>query len=89
MPVGTDNSENLYKIFGDMDKLSNKCSQYPDGHVPNIYWNVENRKLCIFDYSPRNCNDNLRSRAEVSTTGALASLLYKFNPTICHLRDIL
>jgi hypothetical protein len=34
--------------------------------VPNVNWNVDNRKLFINWYNPQNRNDNLRARAEVS-----------------------
>jgi hypothetical protein len=48
-------------------KLGNKTgSRNSDGNVPNVNWNSDNRKVYVNWYNPDNCNDNLRSRSEVS-----------------------
>ena len=58
----------LQKAIGEMDGSRQYTgSRNSDGHVPNVNWNVDNRKLNVNWYNPDNANDNLRSRAEVST----------------------
>lgn len=48
-------------------KLDNKTgSRNSDGNVPNVNFNLANGKVYVGYYNPDNCNDNLRSRSEVS-----------------------
>ena len=42
-------------------------SRNSDGNVPNVNYNVDNRKVYVNWYNPSNSNSNIRARAEVSS----------------------
>lgn len=50
-----------------LKKLDKKTgSRNRNGNVPNVNWNLDNRKVYVNYYNPDNSDDNLRSRSEVS-----------------------
>lgn len=60
--------ETLHKVFGETDGSGQHTgSRNSDSNVPNVNWNPDNRKVYVNWYNPDNRNDNLRTRAEVST----------------------
>jgi hypothetical protein len=54
-------------------------SRNSDGNVPNVNWNSDNAKLQVNWNNPDNRNDNLRARAEVSTTRSQMAPFWSLN----------
>ena len=70
------------------DKITG--SRYSDGNVPNVNWNRDNRKVYVNWYNVDNANDNLRTRAEVSSLKEPCWLfLCVSQPSQTHFRNFL